>query len=90
MGLVRYRGVIYPGKHPRLVEPETWQQVQDLLSAKYQVESRNEQRPQGILAGADSPTTPVEVVGWSQNNMVEPTRLNANRFAAVSGGRLAL
>ena len=32
MGLVRYRGVIYPGKHPRLVEPETWQRVQDLLS----------------------------------------------------------
>jgi hypothetical protein len=24
-----------------------------------------------VLAGADSPTTPVEIVGWSQNNMVE-------------------
>jgi site-specific DNA recombinase len=35
MGLVRYRGAIYPGKHPALVSPEMWQKVQDILSAKY-------------------------------------------------------
>lgn len=45
MGLVRYRGVIYPGKHPRLVEPETWQQVQDLLSAKYLVGEKQREHP---------------------------------------------
>ncbi len=45
MGLVRYRGVIYPGKHPRLVEPETWQQVQDLLSAKYLVGEKHREHP---------------------------------------------
>ena len=45
MGLVRYRGVIYPGKHPHLVEPETWQQVQDLLSAKYLVGEKQREHP---------------------------------------------
>ena len=34
MGLVRYRGAIYPGKHSPLVDPETWQKVQDLLTAR--------------------------------------------------------
>ena len=33
--------------------------------------SRNEERPQAVLVGADSPTTPGEVVGWSQVSMVE-------------------
>jgi hypothetical protein len=40
--------------------------------------ARNEQRPQEpkpVLVGADSPTTPYEVVGWSQNNMVGPAGL---------------
>jgi len=34
LGLVRYRGALYPGKHDALVTPETWQTVQDLLSAR--------------------------------------------------------
>jgi site-specific DNA recombinase len=34
LGLVRYRGALYPGKHAALVTPETWQAVQDLLSAR--------------------------------------------------------
>ncbi len=45
MGLVRYRGAMYPGKHPRLVEPETWQRVQDLLSAKYLVGEKQREHP---------------------------------------------
>ncbi|TAN24858.1 MAG: recombinase family protein [Actinomycetota bacterium] len=32
-GEVRYMGVNYPGLHEPLVDPQTWQQVQDLLSA---------------------------------------------------------
>lgn len=32
-GEVRYRGVIYPGLHEPLVDPQTWQQVQDMLTA---------------------------------------------------------
>ena len=32
-GEVHYRGVAYPGLHEPLVDPDTWQQVQDLLSA---------------------------------------------------------
>ncbi len=43
MGMVRYRGVLYPGKHDRLVSPETWHQVQDLLSAKYLVGEKQRQ-----------------------------------------------
>jgi site-specific DNA recombinase len=45
MGLVRYRGAIYPGKHERLVTPETWQQVQDLLSAKYLAGEKQREHP---------------------------------------------
>ncbi len=30
---IHYRGVIYPGAHEPLVDPQTWQQVQDLLAA---------------------------------------------------------
>lgn len=45
MGVVRYKGAIYPGKHPRLVEPETWQKVQDLLSAKYLTGEKHRQHP---------------------------------------------
>ena len=32
-GEILYRGVTYPGLHEPLVDPQTWQQVQDLLSA---------------------------------------------------------
>ena len=32
-GEIHYRSVIYPGLHEPLVDPDTWQQVQDLLSA---------------------------------------------------------
>lgn len=32
-GEIHYRGVIYPGVHEPLVDPQTWQQVQDLLAA---------------------------------------------------------
>lgn len=32
-GEIRYRGVAYPGLHEPLVDPQTWQQVQDILSA---------------------------------------------------------
>ena len=35
VGLVRYRGVIYPGKHEPLVSPETFRHVQELLTAKH-------------------------------------------------------
>ncbi len=34
IGMVRYQGAIYQGKHDPLVTPETWRQVQSLLSAK--------------------------------------------------------
>ena len=34
MGLVRYRDVLYPGKHEPLTTPETWHEVQRLLAAK--------------------------------------------------------
>jgi DNA invertase Pin-like site-specific DNA recombinase len=33
VGIVRYRSVLYPGKHEPLVSPETWQKVQVLLAA---------------------------------------------------------
>ncbi len=33
IGVVSYRGISYEGKHPKLVEPETWLAVQDILAA---------------------------------------------------------
>lgn len=33
MGIVRYRGVLYQGKHEPLATPETWQKVQEVLAA---------------------------------------------------------
>ena len=33
-GLVRYRGVEYPGMHEPLVTPQVWQRAQDVLSAQ--------------------------------------------------------
>ena len=38
MGVVAYRGIHYEGKHPTLVEPETWLAVQDVLAAHAQGE----------------------------------------------------
>jgi site-specific DNA recombinase len=35
MGMVRYRGVVYAGKHKPLVTAEVWHEVQKHLSAKY-------------------------------------------------------
>jgi site-specific DNA recombinase len=34
IGVVRYRDVLYPGKHEALVTPEVWHEVQKLLTAK--------------------------------------------------------
>lgn len=34
LGVVRYRDVLYPGKHEALVTPEVWHEVQRLLAAK--------------------------------------------------------
>jgi site-specific DNA recombinase len=34
MGLVRYRGALYSGRHEPLTTPETWHEVQRLLAAK--------------------------------------------------------
>ena len=53
-------------------DEDTRAAVEEALRQRHaQVEVQNEQRPQGVLVGADSPTTPFEVAGWSQNNMVE-------------------
>jgi site-specific DNA recombinase len=45
MGMVRYRGAIYPGKHEPLVTPETWQEVQKLLSAKHLSGEKQREHP---------------------------------------------
>ena len=45
MGLVRYRGVLYPGKHEPLTTPETWHEVQRLLSAKHLTGEKDREHP---------------------------------------------
>jgi site-specific DNA recombinase len=41
-GEVVWRGVRYPGRHPNLVDPATWQQVQDVLTARGPGEKQRE------------------------------------------------
>jgi site-specific DNA recombinase len=45
MGLVRYRGVLYPGKHEPIVSPATWHGVQDLLAAKNLAGEKQREHP---------------------------------------------
>jgi site-specific DNA recombinase len=44
-GVVRYRGVEYPGSHTPLVSSEIWQQVQDVLSAQNQAGEKQREHP---------------------------------------------
>ena len=45
MGVVSYRGVIYPGKHEPLTTPETWHEVQALLTAKHLTGEKDREHP---------------------------------------------
>jgi hypothetical protein len=45
MGLVRYRGALYPGRHEPLTTPETWHEVQRLLSAKNFAGEKDREHP---------------------------------------------
>jgi DNA invertase Pin-like site-specific DNA recombinase len=45
MGLVRYRGVLYPGKHQPIVSPATWYRVQELLAAKNLAGEKQREHP---------------------------------------------
>jgi site-specific DNA recombinase len=45
VGVVRYQGVLYAGKHERLVDHATWQRVQELMSAKYLTGERHRDYP---------------------------------------------
>jgi site-specific DNA recombinase len=45
IGVVRYRDVLYPGKHEALVTPEVWHEVQKLLSAKNYAGEKQRKHP---------------------------------------------
>ena len=45
MGIVRYRGEQYPGRHEPLVSAKTWQRVQELLAAKSIAGTRQQAPP---------------------------------------------
>ena len=45
MGVVSYRGVLYEGKHQRLTTPETWHEVQRLLTAKNFAGEKDREHP---------------------------------------------
>jgi len=53
-GIVCYRGVEYEGRHDKLVTPELWQRVQDVLRAKNEIRQKEREHPhylKGILCG---------------------------------------
>jgi site-specific DNA recombinase len=45
VGIVRYRGVLYQGKHEQLVPYDTWQRVQELLTAKHLSGEKHREHP---------------------------------------------
>ncbi len=45
MGMVRYRGAVYVGKHEPLVTPAIWHEVQSILSAKYLTGEKDREHP---------------------------------------------
>jgi site-specific DNA recombinase len=45
VGIVRYQGVLYQGKHEQLVDHDTWQRVQELLTAKYLTGEKHREHP---------------------------------------------
>ncbi len=45
VGIVRYQGVLYEGKHEPLVDNDTWQRVQELMTAKYLTGERHRDYP---------------------------------------------
>jgi hypothetical protein len=72
-------------------DAETLAAVEEALRQRpVHAEPENEQRPPAALVGADSPTTPSEVVGWSQINMVDFRVLSRNPAARVEALRRAL
>jgi site-specific DNA recombinase len=44
-GVVRYKGLEYPGRHEPLVDPATWQKVQDVLSTKDRSGEKTREHP---------------------------------------------
>jgi site-specific DNA recombinase len=53
-GTVRYRGVEYDGKHDKLVSPELWQKVQDVLRSRNEIRQKEREHPhylKGLLCG---------------------------------------
>lgn len=45
IGVVRYQGVLYEGKHGALVDHDTWKRVQELLTAKHLTGERHRDHP---------------------------------------------
>jgi hypothetical protein len=45
MGMVPYRGAIYAGTHEPLITPETWNEVQKVLAAKYLTGEKDREHP---------------------------------------------
>lgn len=52
-GIVQYRGAQYPGQHERIVDDETWEQVQALYqkSLKARYDKRNPNKAKHLLVG---------------------------------------
>ncbi|HEY4812694.1 MAG TPA: recombinase family protein [Solirubrobacteraceae bacterium] len=45
VGIVRYQGVLYPGKHEALTDHTTWQRVQEMLTAKHLAGEKHREHP---------------------------------------------
>ncbi len=70
-GLIRHKGQLYPGEHPAIVERETWERVQTLITHRATfARGRMRNKHQALLSGllyCESCGTPM-VYSYSGNN----------------------
>lgn len=77
-GEIHYRGAVYPGAHEPLVDPNTWQRVQDLLAAHNHAGKRSH-RP-GAHRGQASPCAAT----WTTSAATSTTWAAASTAAAAA------
>ena len=84
-GVVRYRGAIYPGKHDPLVDIQTWQRVQELLTAKTWQARSTASTPTTSRAPSTAGTAAAASSSATQRDAAAPTPTSSASVAKETG-----
>jgi site-specific DNA recombinase len=94
IGMVPYRGVIYPGKQQPLTTPETWHEVQQLLTAKHLTGEKDREHgaapiptSSARVASATRPAASSEPSASSRPRPLSPPTTPASSYLAMRSGR---